>query len=44
LRDAKSLIETGEVLRPDEPGSAHPTAAGKVLGFALRVSGGEGRL
>ena len=43
LRDAKSLIEAGEVLRPDEP-TTHPTAAGKVLDLATRRAYGEGRL
>lgn len=42
LRDAKSLIEAGEVLRPDEP-TTHPTPAGKVLDLAARRSYGEGR-
>jgi hypothetical protein len=44
LRDAKSLIETGEVIRPDEPPSTHPTATGKLLDLALSRAGGEGRL
>jgi hypothetical protein len=44
LRRAKSLLETGEVLRPSEPGSAHPGPAGRVLAAVARRSGGEGRL
>jgi hypothetical protein len=44
LRDAKSLIETGEVIRPDEPPSTHPTATGKLLDLAISRAGGEGRL
>ncbi|MBV9382376.1 MAG: hypothetical protein JOY82_04050 [Streptosporangiaceae bacterium] len=43
LRDAKSLIETGEVIKPDEP-TTHPTPAGKLFDFATRRAGGEGRL
>jgi hypothetical protein len=42
LRDAKSMIEAGEVLRPDEP-TTHPTPAGKVLDFAAKRAYGEGR-
>jgi hypothetical protein len=44
LREAKSLLETGEVLRADAPPSTHPTPAGKVLDLVTRRSGGEGRL
>jgi hypothetical protein len=44
LRDAKSLIETGEVIRPDEPPTTHPTATGKLLDLAISRAGGEGRL
>lgn len=44
LRDAKSLVETGEVIELDEPGSTHPTLTGRVFDLALRVAGGEGRL
>ncbi len=44
LRDAKSLIETGEVIRPDEPPTTHPTVTGKLLDLAIARSGGEGRL
>jgi len=39
LRHAKSLIETGEVLRPDWPPPAHPTPAGKLLELAGRRGG-----
>ena len=39
LRQAKSLIETGEVLRPDWPPSTHPTPAGKLLELAGRRGG-----
>jgi hypothetical protein len=42
LRAAKSMIEAGEVLRPDEP-TTHPTPAGKVLDLAARRAYGEGR-
>jgi hypothetical protein len=44
LRDCKSLIETGEVIRPDEPPATHPTATPKLLGLALSRAGREGRL
>lgn len=44
LRDAKSLIETGELIKPDSPPTAHPTLAGKLLDFAISTSAGEGRL
>jgi hypothetical protein len=44
LRDTKSLIETGEVIRPDEPPTTHPTPTGKLLDLALSRAGGEGRL
>jgi hypothetical protein len=44
LREAKSLIETGEVLYPDEPSPMRSTPAGKILELATRHAGGEGRL
>lgn len=44
LREAKSLIETGEVLRADEPPTTRATPGGKLLGLATRRAGGEGRL
>jgi hypothetical protein len=44
LRDAKSLIETGEVIRPDEPPTTHPTVTGKLVDQVLARAGGEGRL
>jgi hypothetical protein len=43
LRDAKSLIETGEVLQPDEPAN-HPTRTGKLMDLMTSRAGGEGRL
>ncbi|MBW8483614.1 hypothetical protein [Actinomadura parmotrematis] len=43
LRDAKSLLETGEVLLPDLP-TTRPTPVGEVLELATRRAGGEGRL
>ncbi len=43
LRDAKSLIETGEVLKPDDP-TDHPTPGGKLFDLATRMAGKEGRL
>jgi len=44
LRDAKSLIETGEVIVPDEPPTTHPGPLGKPLDLLIRRSGQEGRL
>jgi hypothetical protein len=44
LRDAKSLLETGEVVRADEPSTVRPTPMGKVLDVVTRRAGGEGRL
>ncbi|MFF7281311.1 hypothetical protein [Streptomyces griseorubiginosus] len=43
LREAKSLLETGEVLVPDEP-TTHDTPGGKVVGLLSRRAGGEGVL
>lgn len=43
LRDAKSMIETGEVLQPDEP-TTHPTRTGKLMELMTSRAGGEGRL
>jgi hypothetical protein len=42
LRTAKSMIEAGEVLRPDEP-TTHPTPTGKILDLAARRAYGEGQ-
>jgi hypothetical protein len=39
LREAKAIIEAGEVLRPDWPPSAQPIPAGKLLEFAGRRGG-----
>lgn len=39
LRQAKSIIEAEEVLRPDKPSPAHPNPAGKLLEFAGRRGG-----
>ncbi|MGW0604305.1 hypothetical protein [Streptomyces sp. NPDC002640] len=44
LREAKSLLETGEVMLPDTPPTTHDTPGGKVLGLLSRRSGGEGVL
>jgi hypothetical protein len=44
LRDAKSLIETGEVIKPTEPPTSRQTLLGKPIELAIRRSGGEGRL
>lgn len=44
LREAKSLLETGEVLRPDEPTTRPTTPGGKLVGLLSRRAGGEGVL
>jgi hypothetical protein len=44
LRDAKSLIETGEVIKPTEPPTSRQTLLSKPLELAIRRSAGEGRL
>ncbi|WP_067824167.1 hypothetical protein [Actinomadura kijaniata] len=44
LREAKSLIETGEVMRPDAPPTTRSTPGGKLVELATRRAGGEGRL
>lgn len=43
LRQAKALLETGEVLQ-SEPPSTHPGPGGKLVQLASRRAGGEGRL
>jgi hypothetical protein len=43
LREAKSLVETGEIVRPDPP-SSHPGPGGRVVRLASRRAAGEGRL
>jgi hypothetical protein len=44
LREAKSLLETGEVLRPSRPGSNRPTLPGRLLDVVIGRAQGEGRL
>jgi hypothetical protein len=44
LRDAKSLVETGEVVRPDPPTTGKPTPGGALVRAMTRRAGGEGRL
>lgn len=44
LRHSKQLVETGEVLRPDEPGTNRRTLTGLPLELATRRAPGEGRL
>ena len=39
LRDAKAIIETGEVLRPDWPAMAQPAQGGELLEMAGRRGG-----
>jgi hypothetical protein len=42
LREVKALLETGEVLSPDRPGTAHPTVANAPLRKATAAARGEG--
>lgn len=44
LRDMKSLVEAGEVVRPDEPTTGRRTPGGALVRLATRRAGGEGRL
>ncbi|WP_410573809.1 hypothetical protein [Amycolatopsis sp. cmx-4-61] len=44
LRDIKSVLETGEVIRTDPPTTGQPTPGGLLLRLATRRAGGEGRL
>jgi hypothetical protein len=44
LRQSRQLLETGEVLRADEPPTARRTLRGLPLDLATRRAGGEGRL
>jgi hypothetical protein len=44
LREAKALVETGEVVRSDETRTPHPGPAGKVLQAVDRAAQGAGRL
>jgi hypothetical protein len=44
LREAKSVLETGEMVRPDEPSTSRPTPMGRVLDVVTRRARGEGRL
>ncbi|MEU0056920.1 hypothetical protein [Streptomyces sp. NPDC006334] len=44
LREAKALLEGGEVLLPDTPPTTHDTPGGKLVGLLSRRAGGEGVL
>jgi hypothetical protein len=44
LREAKALLEAGEVMRPDTPPTTHETPGGKLVGLLSRRAGGEGVL
>ena len=44
LRQSRQLLETGEVLRADEPPTTRRTLRGLPLDLATRRAGGEGRL
>ena len=43
LREAKMLLETGEILRPDEPPTTRRTPINLPLELAVRRARGEGR-
>lgn len=40
-REAKALLEGGEVLRPDTPPTTRATPGGKLVGLLDRRSGGK---
>jgi hypothetical protein len=44
LRQAKAILEIGEVPLPDAPGTTHPGPGGRLVAAADRVAQGEGRL
>jgi hypothetical protein len=44
LREAKALLEAGEVLEPDTPPTTRETPGGKLVGLLTRRAGGEGVL
>ncbi|MFC4465454.1 hypothetical protein ACFPH6_13075 [Streptomyces xiangluensis] len=44
LREAKALLEAGEVMRPDAPPTTRETPGGKLVGLLSRRSSGEGVL
>jgi alkylated DNA nucleotide flippase Atl1 len=44
LREAKQVLEAGEVLRPDGPSTTRRTATNAALRWATRNGRGEGRL
>jgi hypothetical protein len=44
LRNAKQLVETGEVLRSDQPPTTKQTVTGKPLELVTRHARGESRL
>ncbi|GAA3392476.1 hypothetical protein [Cryptosporangium minutisporangium] len=43
LRDTRQLLETGEILSPDRPGTTKKTLTGKPLELAIAHAKGEGR-
>ncbi len=44
LREAKALLEAGEVLQPDTPPTTHDTPGGKLIGLLSRRASEEGVL
>ncbi|WP_410594207.1 hypothetical protein [Amycolatopsis sp. lyj-23] len=44
LREAKCLLEVGEIVHPDAPATTHPGPAGRLVRRATDLAQGEGRL
>ncbi|HEV7468765.1 MAG TPA: hypothetical protein VGO23_03150 [Pseudonocardia sp.] len=44
LREAKAILEVGEVVLPDAPGTTHPGLGGRLVAVADRIAQGKGRL
>ncbi|MEU0911235.1 hypothetical protein ACH4KU_06680 [Streptomyces althioticus] len=44
LREAKALLEAGEIMLPDTPPTTRSTPGGRIVGLFSRRSGGEGVL
>lgn len=44
LREAKSLLEVGEIVHPDAPATTHPGPVGRLLSRVTHIAQGEGRL
>jgi hypothetical protein len=44
LREAKSILEVGEIVRADSPPTTHPGPGGRLVQKATDIAQGEGRL